>query len=95
MSTHKVLTDQRRAQNRTKIQLGGLMIKAGFTHQLGINGGDDLQLDPSARDKATLILGALIEACERAQDDPDLVNLWRIRGEQLFRRDYIVDKESR
>ena len=87
------LTDQRRAENRTKIQLGGLIIKAGLTAQIDLKMGDDLQLDSNARDKATIILGALIEACERAQDDDTLINLWRIRGEQMFMRDYIIDKD--
>ena len=95
MGLKQSLTDQRRAENRTKIQLGGLIIKAGLTAQIGLKMGDDLQLDERARVKATIILGALIEAYERAQDDDTLVELWRIRGEQMFMRDYITDKEQR
>ena len=95
MGIKQSLTDQRRAENRTKIQLGGLIIKAGLTAQIGLKMGDDLQLDERARGKATIILGALIEAYERAQDDDTLVELWRIRGEQMFMCDYITDKEQR
>jgi hypothetical protein len=32
---------------------------------------DDLQLDPIARDKATTLLGVLLNATEQLQHDPD------------------------
>lgn len=61
----------RKAENRTKIQLGGLILKSGLAEFLEINPGDDLQLDPIAREKATTLLGVLLNATEQLQNDPD------------------------
>jgi len=59
----------RKAENRTKIQLGGLILKSGLAEFLKINPGDDLQLDPIAREKATTLLGVLLYATEQLQND--------------------------
>lgn len=61
----------RKAENRTKIQLGGLILKSGLADFLEINPGDDLQLDPLAREKATILLGALLHITEKLQHDHD------------------------
>ena len=61
----------RKAENRTKIQLGGLILKSGLAELLEINPEDDLQLDPLARDKATTLLGALLHVTEQLQHDSD------------------------
>ena len=37
-------TKERRAETRTKIQLGGLVMKSGLADLLNIQPGDDLQL---------------------------------------------------
>lgn len=36
---------QRKAEVRTKIQLGGLLIKSGLANEFAIHAGADLQLD--------------------------------------------------
>lgn len=61
----------RKAENRTKIQLGGLILKSGLAEFLDIKAGDDLQLDPIAREKATTLLGALLHIAEKLQQDHD------------------------
>ncbi|AIL13636.1 hypothetical protein IM40_09310 (plasmid) [Candidatus Paracaedimonas acanthamoebae] len=61
----------RKAENRTKIQLGGLILKSGLASFLEIQPGDDLQLDPLAREKATTLLGVLLYATEQLHNDPD------------------------
>lgn len=61
----------RKAENRTKIQLGGLILKSGLAEFLEINPGDDLQLDLIAREKATALLGVLLNATEQLQNDVD------------------------
>jgi hypothetical protein len=61
----------RKAENRTKIQLGGLILKSGLAEFLEINAGDDLQLDPIAREKATTLLGVLLYVTEQLQNDLD------------------------
>ncbi|AIL13756.1 hypothetical protein IM40_10150 (plasmid) [Candidatus Paracaedimonas acanthamoebae] len=61
----------RKAENRTKIQLGGLILKSGLAELLEINPGDDMQLDSLARERATTLLGVLLNATEQLQNDPD------------------------
>ena len=51
--------DFRKAQTRTKIQLGGLLMKSGLTDFFNINSGDDLQLDSDKKDQAYILLGIL------------------------------------
>ena len=61
----------RKAENRTKIQLGGLILKSGLAELLEINPGDDLQLDPIGREKATILLGVLLYITEQLKNDVD------------------------
>lgn len=62
-------TAERKAENRTKIQLGGLVLKSGLASFLEIEPGDDLQLDPIARNKATTLLGVFLHITEQLQND--------------------------
>jgi hypothetical protein len=62
-------TNDRKAENRTKIQLGGLILKSGLATLLEIEPGDDLQLDLIAREKASTLLGALLYVTEQLQND--------------------------
>lgn len=57
-------TLSRRSITRTKIQLGGLLVKAKLIEDMDIDLGEDLQLDASAWDKAALLLGILLQARE-------------------------------
>ncbi|WP_156962243.1 conjugal transfer protein TraD [Candidatus Paracaedibacter symbiosus] len=61
----------RKAENRTKIQLGGLLLKSGLADLLQIELGNDLQLDPLAREKATTLLGVLLYMTDQLQNDVD------------------------
>lgn len=45
----------RKAETRTKIMLGGLVLKSRLTDLLAITPGDDLQLDPSNWEKAAVM----------------------------------------
>ncbi|OJX14344.1 MAG: hypothetical protein BGO77_05690 [Caedibacter sp. 37-49] len=65
----RIETADRKAENRTKIQLGGLILKAGLASHLEIEPGDDLQLDPVAREKAITLLGVLLHITEQLKND--------------------------
>lgn len=79
---HKInhITNQeRRAQTRTKIQLGGLLVKSKLSDYLGIAVGDDLQLDMQKWDQAALLLGLLMKSLDTAKSlteiqKQDLIN---------------------
>ena len=43
---------KRKTRTRTLIQLGGLVHKVGLTEKFGIELGEDLQIDETAREKA-------------------------------------------
>lgn len=64
----------RKAQTRTKIQLGGLLMKSGLTEFLDINGGDDLQLDSNKKDQAYILLGILADCCDNIKSEPSLLH---------------------
>jgi len=85
----------RKAENRTKIQLGGLILKSGLAELLEINPGDDLQLDPIAREKATTLLGVLLNATEHLQNDPDstLKQECEYRGKKVMIQQFMKSKD--
>lgn len=66
--------DFRKAQTRTKIQLGGLLMKSGLTDFLDINGGDDLQLNNDKKDQAYILLGILSECYDSIKDETSLMH---------------------
>lgn len=80
----------RKAETRTKIQLGGLIVKSQLSEFLGITLGDDLQTDQDNWKKTAVILGALHEALERLQKDKhhELLNEWEFLGTKLMKYDY-------
>ncbi len=67
----RIETADRKAENRTKIQLGGLILKSDLADYLEIEPGDDLQLDRVAREKATTLLGVLLYITEQLKNDPE------------------------
>lgn len=77
-------TAERRADTRTKIQLGGLVIKSGLADLLNIQPGDDLQLYDDHFDKAAILLGALLEASEFLDDKK---KEWQLRGRNNLKYD--------
>lgn len=70
-----------------KIQLGGLLIKSGLVEAFAISPGTDLQLDEHAREKATLLLGALIDMHQNITLNPHKSSQkeeWKILGRSAF-----------
>ena len=61
--------DIRKGHTRTKIQLGGLLLKSGLTELLDIDQGDDLQLDFEKKDKAYILLGILADSYNNIKDE--------------------------
>jgi hypothetical protein len=86
--------DQRRAETRTKIQLGGLLIKSGITNKFAIHIGSDLQLDEEAREKATLLLGALIEMDQNFSLHRSKTEEWAILGRAAFVEQFLAAKKK-
>lgn len=65
---------ERKADARKKIMLGGLFVKAELDH-----------FHP--HDPATLY-GMLLDAKTRMQADPTLTNKWRTLGKELMKQDH-------
>lgn len=79
-------TAERRAETRTKIQLGGLVIKSGLANLLAIDPGDDLQLYEDHVEKAAIILGALLEASEFLEEKRWE---WQLRGRNALKFEFL------
>ena len=73
----------RKSHTRTKIQLGGLIIKSGLADLLEINLGDDLQLDLDQRDKSYIILGILDEVTKQIQNDKSSMSYYLSKGKNI------------
>ena len=73
----------RKSHTRTKIQLGGLIIKSGLADLLEINLGDDLQLDLDQRDKSYIILGILNEVTKQIQNDKSSMSYYLSKGKNI------------
>lgn len=76
--------DQRKKETRTKIQLGGLLVKSTLPSSFDITPGDDLELDPSLKLSATIILGALLDLKKSLDDDPSLKSYWYALGKKAM-----------
>lgn len=74
------MTTTRKLETRTKIQLGGLIIKSGLADLLNIEPGDDLQSDSAKHDDAHIILGLLVEACEKLYHEDHQREFWHALG---------------
>ena len=86
--------NQRKAETRTKIQLGGLLIKSGLTSKFQIHIGSDLQLDPDQQEKATLLLGALIEMNQNFPPHSSKKEEWAILGRSAFVDHFLRGKDE-
>ncbi len=84
--------NQRKAETRTKIQLGGLLIKSGVANKFQIHMGSDLQLDPDEQEKATLLLGALIEMNQNLPPYLSRKEEWAILGRAAFVDHFLTAK---
>ena len=80
---------ERKAQNRTKIQMGGLVLKSGLADLLGIIPGADLQLDEQYKEKAVKLLGALVTATETLLHDKggEVLDAWIFKGQKALQQD--------
>lgn len=85
-------SSERRARTRTLIQLGGLLNMIGFATYVGIDEGEDLQLDLTATDKAATLLGILLETFQDLPEAPDLeqLNTWKETGIRSLKSHYLT-----
>jgi len=72
----------RKAVTRTKIQLGGLIVKAGLLEPLGLYPGDNLQKDEQNFDAVATLMGAFCELSQPLQKDDAQKLLWKERGKE-------------
>ncbi len=84
--------NQRKAETRSKIQLGGLLIKSGIASKFAIHIGSDLQLDPDQQEKATVLLGALIEMNQNLPPYSSKKDEWAILGRAAFVDQFLTAK---
>jgi len=76
--------DLRRAHTRTKIQLGGLVQKAGLLEPLDLHPGDDLQKDEQIFDAVATLMGAFLDLSHPLYHDEAQKMLWRERGKKAL-----------
>jgi len=74
----------RKAHTRTKIMLGGLVVKAGLLDPLNIPLGADLQKDEQHFDNVTTLIGALCDLKTTLQQDEAQKLLWKERGKKAL-----------
>lgn len=86
------INQQRKAETRTKIQLGGLLIKSGLTDLFSISPGTDLQLQEEEREKATLLLGALIEMNQGVSSLNPHKEKWALLGHSAFAEHFLSSR---
>jgi hypothetical protein len=68
----------RKSHTRTKIQLGGLLLKSGLTELLDIDQGDDLQIDFEKRNKAYILLGILSDSYNNIKNETSFTHFLSI-----------------
>jgi hypothetical protein len=69
----------RKSHTRTKIQLGGLLLKSGLTELLDIDQGDDLQIDFEKRNKAYILLGILTDSYNNIKNETYFYSFFKHR----------------
>ena len=74
----------RKAETRTKIQLGGLIVKANLLKPLNIQLGDDLQKDEQHFDNVATLMGGLCDLAEPLKNDTAQKIIWRERGKEAL-----------
>lgn len=90
----KIQSNIRKSHTRTKIQLGGLLIKSGLTDFLNITQGDDLQLDLEKKDKAYILLGLLTDLYENIQSQ-DSLSFFLSKGKKIVNSQYKKSCQSK
>ncbi len=76
--------DLRKAHTRQKIQLGGLIHKAGLLEPLDIHPTDDLQKDEQKFDAVATLMGALLDLSDPLRDDETQKMLWCEKGKKAL-----------
>jgi hypothetical protein len=74
----------RKAHTRTKIQLGGLVVKAGLLDPLNLRLGEDLQKDEQHFDNIATLMGAFLDLANPLQNDAAQKKLWCERGKKAL-----------
>lgn len=74
----------RKAETRTKIQLGGLIVKSGLLEPLGIHPGDDLQKNEQNFDAVATLMGAFLDLADPLHHDAAQKMLWKERGKKAL-----------
>jgi len=74
----------RKAETRTKIQLGGLVVNAGLLDPLGLHLGDNLQKDEQNFDAVATLMGAFGDLAQPLKKDEAQKILWRERGKKAL-----------
>ena len=75
---------RRAAETRTKIAYGGLVHKSNLPSFLGLELGDEVHIQENY-EKEAIILGALIEAYEKIQENPEQRDIYKIIVEQSLK----------
>lgn len=85
----KSVSDKRRSETRTKIELGGLVHKSELTKVLGITLGDELHSNPDHWEKEAILLGALIDIREKllSENGEQLKTEFKKQGEISLKYD--------
>lgn len=76
----------RKAETRTKIQLGGLIVKAGLLEPLHLQPGDNLQKDEQNFDAVATLMGAFCDLSDPLHYDHAQKLLWREKGKKALAR---------
>jgi hypothetical protein len=82
------LHTQRKARTRTLIQVGGLCKVAGLLEIFGIEEGMELQLSPEGQERASRLLGWLVESAEGLpgqKPDEEAWQGWKTTGERTLK----------
>ena len=80
-------SQDRKLRTRTLIQCGGLLSLSGLLDVCNIQEGDDLQSDLPSHDKAATLLGILLEAKQKLENENAFENLdnHRKSGKRLLK----------
>jgi hypothetical protein len=85
-------SSQRKAETRTKIQLGGLIFKSGLADLLGIEPGEDMQFEVASLEKAAIVLGILIDATIHMNEKK---YEWEFIGRKNLKYEFLNNKKEK
>ena len=88
---------QRKAETRTKIKLGKVLIKSGLAEVSSISSGVDLQLNANEREKAPPLLETFINMHQDVISTPHKISQkveWMILGKSAFVSHFLSTKQE-